>query len=288
MGKTRLLLGLLAAGLPSVPLCAQDQPDRPLPELEYLADGDDESESLDDEQADYSTRIRPWSIAPWIPLNWRSNLALAPRAVRSGLAFEPEVKLLRSWSLGRVRLLAEGNVSASAVPSDALRNSSAWWLLAEAVTGDAATGPAPYASYEPLTLHDGFFDGRILTFHTMTAGIRRQWGRTNLNLFLRRRDATIDALDRTLLAAQMSHTEPLRGGLAFNIRTDAELRRYDQTGDVRRRDLFVRARARLFIPISPTADVVLNADVQRNQSNESAFRTTQVVLGPVLSASFGL
>lgn len=287
MRDVRLLFGLLAAAL-AAPLQAQDQPDRPLPELEFDADVEDAAETLDDEQADFSARPRPWSIAPWIPLNWRSNLAQTPRAVRSGIAFEPEVKLLRSWALGPVRLLTEANVSASFVPSDALRNSSAWWVLAEAATGDAAVGIAPYASYEPLTLHDGFFDGRILTFHTLTAGLRRQWGRTNLNAYLRRRDSTIDPLDRTLLGAQFSHTEPLKGGAAFNIRTDAEFRRYDQSGDVRRRDLFVRARARLFIPLSPAADLVLNADVQRTQSSESSFRTTQVILGPVLSASFGL
>lgn len=288
MGDQRLSRMLFAAALAAAPLHAQDQPDRPLPELEFAAEGEDDSETLDDEAAEFSGTPRPWSIDPWIPLNWRSNLAQTPRAVRSGLAFEPEVKLLRRWALGPVRLLTEANVSASFVPSDALRNSSAWWLLAEAATGEAATGIAPYASYEPLTLHDGFFDGRILTFHTMTAGVRRQWGRTNLNAYLRRRDSTLDPLDRTLIGAQLSHTEPLKSGAAFNIRTDAEWRRYDQTGNVRRRDLFVRARARLFIPLSPAADLVLNADVQRTQSSESGFRTTQVILGPVLSASFGL
>jgi hypothetical protein len=290
MGGRHLLLGL-GAVLAATAAQADDepdQPDRPLPELEYEADADDDAETLDDEAADYGTALRPWRIAPWIPLNWRSNLAQQPRALRSGVAFEPEVKLLRSWGLGPVRLLTEANAAVSRVPSDAIRNSSSWWFLAEAATGNAARGAAPYASYEPLTLHDGVFGSRILTFHTMTAGIRRQWGTTNLNAYFRRRDSTVDALDRTLVGAQLSHTVPLGNGNAFNIRTDAEFRRYDQNGDTRRQDMFVRARARLFIPLSASTDLVLNADLQRNQSNLDAFRTTSVVLGPVISASFGL
>lgn len=143
------------------------------------------------------------------------------------------MKLGRNWNLGGVRLLAEASASVSFVPSDAVRDSSSWSLLAEAATRNAATAPAPYASYEPLTVHDGMFGGRILTFHSFTAGMRRQWGASNLNLVL-------------------------------------------------------RARARLFIPLSRSADLVLNADILRNRSNRRDFDTTQLVLGPVLSASFGL
>jgi hypothetical protein len=289
MGAHRHTVRLwLAAWLPAVPLAAQDLPDRPLPELEYQADRHDDAETPEEEAALFDAAPRPWSIAPWIPLNWRSNLALAPRAIRSGLAFEPEATLGRSWDLGGVRIIAEGSAFVSAVPSDAARSSSGWWLTGEATTGDPALGMAPYATYEPLTLHDGIFGGRILTFHTITAGVRRRWGPTNLNVFLRRRDATIDSLDRTLVAAQFSHTQGLGGGLSFNIRTDAELRRYDRQGDIRRRDLFVRARARLFIPLSSAADLVLTADIQRNRSSERDFVTTQVVIGPALSARFGL
>lgn len=288
MGAVRIAAVLMAVSGLATPLPAQDVPDRPLPELDYQADRHDDAETLEDEAADYDGRPRPWSITPWIPLNWRSNLALAPQALRSGLAFEPEVKLGRNWDLGGVRLLTEANAFVSVVPSDAVRNSSSWWLLAEAATGNAATAPAPYASYEPLTVYDGMFGDRILTFHTLTAGMRRQWGSTNLNLFLRRRDSTVDTLDRTVVAGQLSHTEALGHGMRFNIRTDAEARRYDQSGDTRRQDLFLRVRARLFIPLSPAADLVLNADVQRNRSNTRDFVTTQVVIGPVLSASFGL
>jgi hypothetical protein len=284
-----LLVVLLVGGFfPAAPLHAQDEPDRPLPELEYQADRHDDAETPEEEKAQFDPAPRPWSIAPWIPFNWRSNIALAPRALRSGLAFEPEATLGRSWAVGKVRILTEASAFVSAVPSDAVRDSSGWWLTAEATTGDAAVGIAPYATYEPLMLHDGIFGGRILTFHTMTAGIRRRWGPTNLNMFLRRRDSTIDALDRTMVAAQFSHTEQLGQGLSFNIRTDAELRRYDRQADIRRTDLFVRARARLFIPLSPAADLVLTADVQRNRSSQRDFVTTQFVIGPALSASFGL
>jgi hypothetical protein len=288
MGERRFALGLAALAV-AWPAAAQDAPDRPLPELEYQADQHDDPENAVEEEARFDARLRPWSIAPWVPFNWRSNLALAPRALRSGLAFEPEATLGRSWGLGPIRLLTEASAFVSLVPSDALRDSSGWWLTAEATGGDAARGLAPYAIYEPLTLHDGVFGARVLTFHTFTAGVRRRWGPTNLNLFVRRRDATIDALDRSLLSAQLSHTEALGNGLSFNIRTDVEGRRYDATpaGD-RRRDLFLRARMRLFIPLSPRADLVLNADVQRNNSSSRDFVTTQVIVGPVLSARFGL
>jgi hypothetical protein len=277
-----------AALLLPAPGWTQALPDRTLPELEYQADRHDDAETPEEEEAEFSAAPRAWSIVPWIPLNWRSNLALAPRAVRSGLAFEPEATLGRSWSLGDVRLITEASAFVSAVPSDAARDSSGWWLTAEATTGDAATGIAPYAIYEPLSIHDGIFGGHAVTFHTMTAGIRRRWDATSLNLFLRRRDATIDSLDRTLLGVQLSNTWPVGDGLSFNLRTDAEFRRYDQQAEIRRRDLFVRARARLFIPLSSGVDLVFTADIQRNRSSERDFVTTQVILGPALSASFGL
>jgi hypothetical protein len=276
----------------ATPALADEAAQRPPAELEYLADQHDGDETPAEEAAAYDPRPRPWRIDPWVPLNWRSNLALAPRDLRSGLAFEPEATLGRSWSIGPARLITEASAFVSVVPSSATRNSSGWWLTAEVTGGNAAEAFAPYAIYEPLILHDGFFGGHLLTFHTMTAGARRAWGPTNLNLFLRRRASTVAALERTLVAAQLSHTAPLGNGLRFNIRTDAEARRYDRQssldGDSRRRDLFLRARARLFIPLSPSADLVLNADVQRTHSSASAFRTTQVVIGPVLSASFGL
>lgn len=276
----------MAAFLLSSPLVAQSE--LTLPELEYQADRHDDPESPEEEAAQYEVTPRPWSIAPFIPLNWRSNLALAPRALRSGLAFEPEATLGRNWSLGPARLVTEANAFVSAIPSDGARSSSGWWLKGEINARTPSQGAAPYASYEPLSLYDGLFGGHILTFHTITAGLRRSWGPTNLNLFLRRRDSTLDALDRTLLGAQLSHSEPLGERLTFNIRADAEVRRYDRQGDVRRRDLFMRARARLFVPLSNAADLVLTADVQRNRSSERDFRTTQVVIGPALSARFGL
>jgi hypothetical protein len=274
--------------LPAEAARGQNQPDLTLPELEFQADRHDDAETPEEEAAAFSPSPRPWRIDPWIPLNWRSNLALAPRAIRSGLAFEPEATLGRSWTLGKLRLITEASAYLSAVPSDAARSSSGWWLTGEATAGDPATGIAPYAIYEPLFVHDGVFGGHVVTFHTMTAGIRRRWGPTNLNLFLRRREATIDTLDRTLLGAQLSQTWPVGANLSFNLRTDAELRRYDRQADIRRRDLFLRARSRLFIPLSSTADLVFTVDIQRNRSSERDFVTTQVIIGPALSASFGL
>lgn len=279
---------VFAALLSAVPVASQVPPDRGLPQLEYQADRHDDPDNPVEEEARYLDAPRPWSITPWIPFQWQSNLAAAPRALRSGLAFEPEASLGRSWSLGRLRLLTEGSAFVSAIPSDPGLNSSGWWLTAEADIGDPATGLAPYAVYEPLSLHDGLFGAHIVTFHTMTAGVRRRWGPTSLTAFVRRRDSTIDSLDRTLIAAQLSRSWPVGRGLTFNLRTDAELRRYDPVGDIRRRDLFVRARSRLFIPLSPTTDLVFTADIQRNRSSERDFVTTNIVIGPALSASFGL
>jgi hypothetical protein len=267
---------------------AQVPPDRGLPQIEYQADRHDDPENPNEEEARYLGRPRPWSLSPWIPLNWQSNLAAAPRALRNGVAFEPEATLGRSWSIGPARLITEASAFVSAVPSNPELDSSGWWLTAEATAGNAATGVAPYAIYEPLSIHDGLFGAHVVTFHTMTAGFRRSWGPTNLNAFLRRRDSTIDSLDRTLIGAQLSRSWPVGNGLTLNLRTDAEYRRYDAAGDIRRRDLFVRARGRLFIPLTSTAELVLTADIQRNRSSERDFVTTNVIIGPALSASFGL
>ncbi len=268
-------------------LAAQSLPDR-TPQLEYQADRHDDPDNPVEEDARYLEAPRPWSLTPWIPFQWQSNLAAAPRALRSGLAFEPEATVGRNWTIGPARLLTEASAFVSTIPSQNGLDSSGWWVTAEADVGDAATGLAPYAIYEPLLLYDGLFGSRVVTFHTMTAGVRRRWGPTSLNAFLRRRDSTIDSLDRTLVGAQLSRNWPVGNGLTFNLRADAEYRRYDAAGDTRRQDLFLRARSRLFIPLSSTTDLVLTADIQRNRSNTRDFVTTNVIIGPALSASFGL
>ena len=272
--------------LAAVPAAAQTPPDR-TPQFEYQADRHDDPENPVEEEAVYLATPRPWSLSSWIPFQWQSNLAAAPRALRSGLAFEPEATVGRSWSIGPARLLTEASAFVSTIPSQGGLDSSGWWLTAEADIGDAATGFAPYAVYEPLVLYDGLFGTHAVTFHTLTAGVRRRFGPTSLNLFLRRRDSTIDSLDRTLVAAQLSRTWPVGKGLSFNLRADTELRRYDAVGSSRRQDLFVRARSRLLIPLSNSADLVLTADIQRNRSNTRDFVMTNVIIGPALSASFG-
>lgn len=273
--------------LASTPAAAQVPPDR-VPQLEYQADRHDDPENPVEEDARYLARPRPWSLTPWIPFQWQSNLAAAPRALRSGLAFEPEATVGRNWTIGPARLLTEASAFVSTIPSQGGLDSSGWWLTAEADIGDATTGFAPYAIYEPLVVYDGLFGTHAVTFHTMTAGVRRRFGPTSLNLFLRRRDSSIDSLDRTLVAAQLSRTWPVGQRLSFNLRADTELRRYDAVADSRRQDLFLRARSRLFIPLSGSAELVLTADIQRNRSNTRDFVTTNVIIGPALSASFGL
>jgi len=52
--------------------------------------------------------------------------------------------------------------------------------------------------------------------------------------------------------------------------------------------LFLRARSRLFTPLSAFTELVLTADIQRNRSNARDFVTTTNIIGPALSASFGL
>ena len=284
-GRSRVLIA--AALLAPLPVAAQAPPDR-VPQLEYQADRHDDPENPEEEEARYLATPRPWSLTPWIPFQWQSNLAAAPRALRSGLAFEPEATVGRNWTIGPARLLSEASAFVSTIPSQGGLDSSGWWLTAEADIGDATTGLAPYAIYEPLVIHDGLFGAHAVTFHTMTAGVRRRFGPTSLNLFLRRRDSSIDSLDRTLIAAQLSRSWPVGKGLSFNLRADTEFRRYDAVGDTRRQDLFLRARSRLFIPLSGSAELVLTADVQRNRSNTRDFVTTNIIIGPALSASFGL
>ncbi|MFN7399268.1 MAG: hypothetical protein ACK5SX_09470 [Sandaracinobacter sp.] len=104
-------------------------------------------------------------------------------------------------------------------------DSSGWWLTAEADIGDATTGFAPYAIYEPLLVYDGLFSAHAVTFHAMTAGVRRRLGPTSLKLFLRRQDSSIDSLDRTMLAAQLSRTWPVGQGLSFNLKADIQRNR---------------------------------------------------------------
>lgn len=261
---------------------------RPISQLEAQADRQEDLANPVEEEARYVGRPRPWTLAPWVPLEWQSNLAAAPRAIRSGLAAEPEATLGRTWSLGPARLLTEASAYVSAIPSDSGLDSSGWWLTAEAVLGDPRIGFAPYALYEPRAQYDGLFGDHAVSFHSMTAGVRRRWGTTSLNLYLRRRESSIDRLDRTLLGAQLSRTWALQDGLRFNLRTDAEFRRYDAQDDTRRRDLFLRARSRLFIPLSGSADLVLAADIQRNRSNIRDSVRTSLFIGPALSASFGL
>lgn len=284
-GKSHVLIA--AALLAPAPAEAQVPQDR-VPQLEYQADRHDDPENPVEEDARYLATPRSWSLTPWIPFQWNSNLAAAPRALRSGLAFEPEATVGRNWTLGPARLLTEASAYVSAIPSQGGLDSSGWWLTAEADIGDATIGFAPYAIYEPLVVHDGLFGAHAVTFHTLTAGVRRRLGPTNLSLFLRRRDSSIDRLDRTLVAAQLSRSWAVGKGLSFNLRADTEFRRYDAVGDTRRQDLFLRARSRLFIPLSGSAELVLTADVQRNRSNARDFVTTTIIIGPALSARFGL
>jgi hypothetical protein len=179
-----------------------------------------------------------------------------------------------------------GSVVSTVLP-DPSRDTSGWWGTIEVQTGDSATGVAPYISWEPLTLHEAVFGRHLVTFHTLTLGLRRVRGPTALHAFVRRREGSAGVATRNTLALHLTHAVPLQASAVLAVRVDGELRPYDSDAAGRRTDFRARARTRLTVPLGHGVDLALTADVQRNWSNRIGQSHTNVVIGPALSARLG-
>ncbi len=233
-------------------------------------------------------RDRPWTIALWAPANWRSNRTFSNRDPQAGVALEPEWSAARHWGRGRVGFFFEGGLFVSTMLPNPALDSSGWWGTAEVSLDNPSDGLSPYISYEPRGVYTAVFQNEIATFHNLTLGLRRNWGATSLNLFVRRMDAGAAISDQYHVAAHGQHTLRLGHDLALNFRGDAEWRSFDRFFGDRRRDLRARIRTRLFVPIDPAVDVALTVDVQRHWSSVERFQFTNIVVGPALSARLRL
>jgi hypothetical protein len=233
-------------------------------------------------------RTRPWTIALWAPASWRSNRALASTGPQAAVAIEPEWSAARRWGTGRLAFFVEGGLFLSAMLPEPALDSSGWWGTAEISLDSPASGLSPYVAYEPRGIYTAVFQREIVTFHNLTLGVRRSWGPTALNLFVRRMQADRDIADQYQLAAHAQHTLPLGSDLALNLRGDAEWRSFDRVDGNRRRDIRARLRTRLFVPLDPAVDLALTVDVQRHWSTVDRFQFTNIIVGPALSARFRL
>jgi hypothetical protein len=260
------------------------------PDLEYQADLQESTERPGEDEEAYGLAApldRPWTLALWLPANANSNIAAVETDIQRGVALAPELTVDRLWGGGSVKLLTEAGLFVSASFPDPALDSSGWWSTVELQAGDASTGVAPYASWEPLTLHEAVFGRRLVTFHTLTAGIRVARGPTAINAFVRRREGGAGVGTRNTLAVHLNHVVALRRSAVLGIRIDSELRPYDADQDGRRTDIRARVRTRLTLPLASAVDLALTADLQRNWSNRAGQSSTNLVVGPALSARFG-
>lgn len=277
---------LLATCLLGAPACAQAVDD-----AEAQLESAYEAHELEDAYEfgpPPEQRTRPWTIALWAPANWRSNRTFANRDPQAGMALEPEWSAARRWGRGRVAFFFEGGLFLSTMLPNPALDSSGWWGTAEVSLDNPSEGLSPYVAYEPRGIYTAVFQNEIATFHNLTLGLRRNWGATSLNLFVRRMEAGGVLPDQYQLAAHGQHTLRLGRDLALNVRGDAEWRSFDRFFGDRRRDVRARIRTRLFVPIDPAVDIALTVDVQRHWSTVERFQFTNIIVGPALSARLRL
>ncbi len=280
-----LLLGCLAAAPVAAPVAAQTS------DAEFQLEAASEATELEDAYEfgpPPEQRTRPWTIALWAPANWRSNRTLSPHDAQSGIALEPEWSVVRRWGIGRAVVFVEGGLFLSTMLQDSGLDSSGWWGTAEISLDNPASGLSPYVAYEPRGIYTNVFQDEVVTFHNFALGVRRNWGATALNVFVRRMQADRDISDQYQLAAHAQHTFRLGNDFALNIRGDTEWRSFDRVQGDRRRDIRMRLRTRLFVPLDPSVDLALTVDVQRHWSTVDRFQFTNVIVGPALSARLRL
>lgn len=230
----------------------------------------------------------PWTFQMRFAGDWRTNRYLSEDNRKPSATLAPDISLWRRWSLGSLRLFTEVGAIAPTSLTDHRLDSSALFGTVELEGGRPGEGPVPYVSWEPWRAHEGGFGAHVVTFHTFSAGVRRAWGPTFVDLYLRRQAATIDSLEHNSIGLSAFHNIPIGHGL-LNLRGEIEGRRFDWHRDGlepggREKQLRTRLRARAILPLADAVDMQLTADLHRTDSNRDGRSFTNFIVGPTILA----
>ena len=285
----RFAILALAALIHSVPVNAQ-VPDISVQDLARAEALEDEyGQSGQDEEIDglpFAPR-RPWTFQLRLPVDWRSNLTLAEAEKRSGATIGPDISVSRRWALGRLRIFTEfGSFSNTVLPDAALDTAGIYGTF-EIEAGKPSQGLTPYLGYEPFSLYRSRFESHIIALHRFSAGLRRAWGPTFIDGYVRREVATINSAERWGVGTTVSHTLVLSASTVLNLRGEAEYIRHDELDGDRRRDLRTRIRTRVIVELDPAVDLQVTADLRRSWSSAEGFSITSFIIGPTLVARLG-
>ncbi len=228
----------------------------------------------------------PWTFQLRMAGDWRSNPQLAETDTSPGGTITPDLTLWRFWTIGDARLFTEVGALAPTSLTDHRLDSGALFGTFELELGRSSVAFTPYVAYEPFAAYRGTFDAHLVTFHSFSAGVRRLWGPTFLQLYASRQEASIDIAERSGLGATAFHSLPLGGGI-LNLRGEIEGRRFDWRPEGRRKDLRARVRMRAVFPLASAVDLQLTADLHRTNSNIDGQSFTNIIIGPTILGRFG-
>ena len=273
----RLAAGLVLAW-PTVPVQAQN--------LALIEDYREEygQDGPETEYEDLRVGPRPpWTFQLRFAGDWRSNRYAAEENPRPAGTLAPDISLWRRWNVGGLRLFTEAGAIAPTSLTDARLDSSALFATVELEGGTPGAGIVPYAAWEPWRAYNGTFQSHAVTFHTFSAGLRRSWGPTFADLYIRRQEASLDIAERSSIGLTAFHSFPLGSGI-LNLRGEVEGRRFDWQPGGREKQLRTRVRVRAIMPLAEAVDVQLTADLHRTDSNLAGRSFTNLIVGPTLLA----
>ena len=273
----RLAAGLLLAW-PAVPVQAQN--------LALIEDYREEygQDGPETEYEDLRVGPRPpWTFQLRFAGDWRSNRYAAEENPRPAGTLAPDISLWRRWNVGGLRLFTEAGAIAPTSLTDARLDSSALFATVELEGGTPGAGIVPYAAWEPWRAYNGTFQSHAVTFHTFSAGLRRSWGPTFADLYIRRQEASLDIAERSSIGLTAFHSFPLGSGI-LNLRGEVEGRRFDWQPGGREKQLRTRVRLRAIMPLAEAVDFQLTADLHRTDSNLAGRSFTNLIVGPTLLA----
>ncbi len=273
------------AGLMAVPASAQNLPGEIDRIEDYREDYGQDGPETESEDLRAGPRP-PWTFQMRFAGDWRTNRDLSQDDPRPGATIAPDISLWRRWSIGGLRLFTELGAIAPTSLTDSRLDSSGLFGTFELEGGAPGAGVVPYVAWEPWRAYDGTFESHIVTLHTFSAGIRRSWGPTFLDVHARRQEATIDLAERTSIGATAFHNLPLGRGV-LNLRGEIEGRRFDWRPTGRERQLRTRLRVRAILPLSHAVDMQLTADLHRTDSNLPGQSFTNFIIGPTILARLG-